>query len=210
VLPDETFLTRAVCTLFSAFAHVAIFASFVVVSHRAPVDIGATGHVAPHGAIEVGLVDAPSGRAGATAGAGAHASRAPAGQAPGHASTSGVTNAPMRALGASRPRVGDWVGTYECVGDVYAFAIHVERVHGNSFRVLGSATSPTGLHGIYAQHGVLDPATGDAKFLPDGWVGTPMPNHHIVGMHGRFDGDSFAGAIDDSECGAVSLHRQTS
>lgn len=210
VHPDETFLTRAVCTVFSAFAHVGIFGVFVIAGHRAPADFGTNGAVAPHGAIEVGLIGAEPATGAASPGSGAVAAPSHVGApAHGHAATRGVTDSPMHTIGSTRPRAGDWVGTYLCQKQTHAVALHIEHVRGDSFRILGNFTSPTGLHGMYAQHGVLD-AAGDAKFLPDGWVGPAVPGYIIVGMHGRFDGDTFSGLIDDSDCGVISLHRQTS
>ena len=112
--------------------------------------------------------------------------------------------------GASRQgsvRVGDWVGTYTCLDRIYGLALRIDNVRGNEFHVVGSATSPDGIQASYAQHGVRDPSTGVSRFLPDGWVGEPMPAHDLSGMHGHFSGDTFSGVIDNPLCGNVNLRR---
>jgi len=148
---------------------------------------------------------------------------APSGSATSAASTSGahVRGTPVKhtqpwsgedrvaGLGPSRGSVrgGEWVGTYMCLNQVYGLVVHIDSVRGDDFRLLGKATSPLGIDGTYRQHGHRDPASGVARFLPDGWVGAPIPDHHIAGMHGRFAGDRFEGAIDDPACGEVHLRR---
>ena len=194
-----------VTTPFSAFVHVAIFGAFVIAAHRKPADMGTREPVAP-----VAYVDVDTARPSEAkpAGPGPAAPRATAARAK-HDATSLPRpggDLPMHPIGNTPIHEGEWVGTYDCLGSVYGLAIRIEHVRGDEFRVVGNATSPAGQHGTYAQHGVRD-ASGQATFLPDGWIGPPIPEHHVAGMHGRFDGDTFDGRVDDPACTTVHLER---
>ncbi len=110
-------------------------------------------------------------------------------------------------IGSTPVRSGDWKGTYTCANQLFGLVVRIETLEANRFRLFGSVTGASGLHGAYKQHGTRNTFTGVSTFVPDGWDGPPIPGYSLYGMHGGFLGDAFDGVVDDPSCGSVHLHR---
>jgi hypothetical protein len=103
-----------------------------------------------------------------------------------------------------------WMGTYVCPQGLTNLVLAIESVDGNAVRArfdfdwVEQATQ-----GSYELTGTFDPSTREATFTPGAWVSDPGSTWYPVGMDGFVDlsGQSYAGSITSTGCGAFSVTR---